>query len=63
MRIAAQLVDPSTGGHLWAERYDRDLKDIFALQDEVTRKIVSALAVKLTEDEGNRIVRKGKDNL
>jgi len=63
VRITAQLVDASTGGHLWAERYDRDLKDIFALQDEVTRKIVSALAVKLTEDEGNRIVRKGTDSL
>jgi len=63
VRITAQLVDAGTGGHLWAERYDRDLKDIFALQDEVTRKIVSALAVKLTEDEGNRIVRKGTDSL
>jgi adenylate cyclase len=51
VRITAQLVDASTGGHLWAERYDRDLKDIFALQDEVTKKIVSALAVRLTEDE------------
>ena len=51
VRITAQLVDAPTGGHLWAERYDRDLKDIFALQDEVTQKIVSALAVRLTEDE------------
>jgi adenylate cyclase len=51
VRITAPLVDASTGGHLWAERYDRDLKDIFALQDEVTKKIVSALAVRLTEDE------------
>ena len=51
VRITAQLVDSSTGGHLWAERYDRDLKDIFALQDEVTQKIVSALEVRLKEDE------------
>jgi len=51
VRITAQLVDTNTGGHLWAERYDRNLVDIFALQDEVTQKIVSALSVKLTEDE------------
>jgi TolB-like protein/class 3 adenylate cyclase len=63
VRITAQLVDANTGGHLWAERYDRDLKDIFALQDEVTQKIVAALAVKLTEDEQERLVRKGTDSL
>ena len=51
VRITAQLVDATTGGHLWAERYDRNLEDIFALQDEVTKRIVSVLAVKLTEDE------------
>ncbi len=51
VRITAQLVDANTGGHLWAERYDRKLEDIFALQDEVTQKIVSVLSVKLTEDE------------
>ena len=54
VRITAQLVDATTGGHLWAERYDRNFQDIFALQDEVTQKIVSVLAVKLTEDEKNR---------
>jgi len=58
VRINAQLIDATTGGHIWAERYDRDLKDIFALQDEVTRKIVAALAVRLTEDEQNRLVHK-----
>ncbi|NIP52997.1 MAG: tetratricopeptide repeat protein, partial [Gammaproteobacteria bacterium] len=63
VRITAQLVDATTEGHLWAERYDRDLKDIFALQDEVTQKIVSALAVKLTEDERKRLVRKYTDNM
>jgi adenylate cyclase len=51
IRINAQLIDAMTGGHLWAERYDRDLEDIFAVQDEVTRTIVGALRVKLTADE------------
>ncbi len=63
VRITAQLVDANTEGHIWAERYDRNLKDIFALQDEVTQKIVSVLAVKLTEDEQNRLVRKYTDNM
>ena len=63
VRITAQLVDTMTEGHLWAERYDRELKDIFALQDEVTQKIVTALAVKLTEDEQERLVRKYTDNM
>ena len=47
MRISAQLIDASTGNHLWAERYDRDLADIFAVQDEVVGKIVSALSGRL----------------
>jgi adenylate cyclase len=63
VRITAQLVDASTGGHLWTERYDRDLEDIFALQDEVARKIVAALAVKLTEDEQERLERRYTENL
>jgi len=54
VRITAQLLDATTGGHLWAERYDRKLEDIFALQDEVTHEIVSVLAVKLTEEEKTR---------
>jgi adenylate cyclase len=48
VRINVQLVDAAAGGHLWAERYDRELQDIFALQDEVTQKIVFALKIKLT---------------
>ena len=48
IRITAQLIDALTGNHLWAERYDRDLKDIFALQDEITLKILTAVRVKLT---------------
>ncbi|MDF2766493.1 MAG: adenylate class-3/4/guanylyl cyclase [Rhodospirillales bacterium] len=63
VRITAQLIDAGTGGHLWADRYDRDLTDIFALQDEVTREIVAALAVKLTADEQRRLVRKPIENL
>ena len=63
VRITAQLIDASSGGHLWAERYDRDLKDIFALQDEVTKEIVSALAVKLTEDERKSIAFAPTDNV
>jgi TolB-like protein len=51
VRIAAQLIDALTGHHLWAERYDRDLKDLFALQDEITMKILTATRVKLTEGE------------
>ena len=54
VRINAQLIDATSGGHLWAERYDRDLEDLLAVQDEVTRTIVSALRVKLTPDEAAR---------
>ncbi len=51
VRITAQLIDALTGNHLWAERYDRDLKDIFAVQDEITIRIMGAMRVKLTEGE------------
>jgi adenylate cyclase len=51
VRITAQLIDALTGNHLWAEHYDRDLKDIFAVQDEITMKILGAMQVKLTEGE------------
>jgi adenylate cyclase len=63
VRITAQLVDAVTGHHLWAERYDRELKDIFALQDEITLKILTALQVKLTEGEQARVWAKRTDNL
>jgi len=63
VRINAQLIDCTTGHHMWAERYDRTLKDIFALQDEVTQKIVAALALKLTKDEQQRIERKYTDDM
>jgi adenylate cyclase len=51
VRITAQLIDALTGKHMWAGRYDRNLKDLFALQDEITMKIVTVLRVKLTEGE------------
>jgi TolB-like protein/Tfp pilus assembly protein PilF len=55
VRITAQLIDAATGYHLWAERYDREVTDIFALQDEVTQQIVRAMAVKLTQAERARV--------
>jgi adenylate cyclase len=51
VRILAQLIDAIKGVHLWSERYDRDLKDLFVLQDEIARQIMTALQVKLTEGE------------
>jgi TolB-like protein/DNA-binding SARP family transcriptional activator/Flp pilus assembly protein TadD len=63
VRITAQLTETSTGASLWAERYDRELKDIFALQDEVRGKIVSALAVKLAPAEEKRFTLKGTESV
>ena len=63
VRITAQLIDAATGGHVWADRYDRDLTDIFAVQDEVTRHIVDALKVKLTPGEAARIAETPTTNL
>jgi TolB-like protein/Tfp pilus assembly protein PilF len=54
VRITAQLIDATTGNHLWADRYDGDLTDIFALQDEIAKKVVSAIEPKLLEAEGVR---------
>ena len=58
VRITGQLVDAKTGNHLWAERYDRRLVDIFDLQDEITREIVTALSVKLTEGDQIQLRRR-----
>jgi adenylate cyclase len=63
VRIAAQLIDALSGHHLWAERYDRDMKDIFVLQDEITLNIIAALQVKLTTGGMARIFAKGTRNL
>jgi adenylate cyclase len=63
IRITAQLIDALNGHHLWAEQYDRNLDDIFAVQDEITIKIITAMQVKLTEGEQARAVAKGTNNL
>jgi adenylate cyclase len=63
VRITAQLVDGTTGQHLWADRYDRELKDIFAIQDEITMNIMIALQVKLTRGEQARLHAKYTNNL
>jgi adenylate cyclase len=62
VRITAQLIDGRTGGHLWAERYDRDLTDIFAIQDEISKAIVDALRVKLLPSEKKAIQDRGTTN-
>jgi adenylate cyclase len=59
VRITAQLIDGASGGHVWAERYDRDLNDIFALQDEISEAIVKALKLKLLPAEKEAIERRG----
>jgi adenylate cyclase len=63
VRITAQLIDATNGGHVWAERFDRDLTDIFETQDEVVEKIVGVLSVTLTKREEERIARRGTSNL
>jgi adenylate cyclase len=63
LRITAQLIDAATGHHLWSEKYDRDMKDLFAIQDEITHKIIVELQVKLTEGEQARISHKSTTNL
>jgi TolB-like protein/class 3 adenylate cyclase/Flp pilus assembly protein TadD/rhodanese-related sulfurtransferase len=62
VRINAQLIDATTGGHLWAERYDGSLEDIFALQDLVTQQIVAALKVSLTGEETTKQAHHTTDN-
>jgi len=63
VRITAQLVDAATGNHIWAERYDRDLSDIFALQDEITETLVAALQGQVGEFERERAHRKPPESL
>jgi adenylate cyclase len=63
IRVTAQLIDAITGYHLWAERYDRELKNIFSLQDEITMKIMKSLEIRLTEGEQARLDRKDTKNL
>ena len=63
VRINAQLVDGASGDHLWAERYDRDLEDIFAIQDEISKAIVRALKLKLLPEERKAIEQRGTTNV
>ncbi len=63
VRVTAQLIDALSGHHLWAERYDRNVKDIFALQDEIALNIVTQLEVELTEGEKARIQHHGTESL
>src|SRR5215475_13584729 len=63
VRITAQLIDAATGNHLWADRYDGDLTDIFALQDEITKKVVAAIEPKLLEAEGIRAQNRSPEDL
>ena len=62
VRITAQLIDGATGEHAWAERYDRDLRDIFAMQDEISEAIVKALKLKLLPEEKKAIEQRGTAN-
>jgi adenylate cyclase len=63
IRVTAQLIDATSGHHIWAERYDRELNDIFAVQDEIMREIVVALDVELNEGEQARIWSSGTTNV
>jgi adenylate cyclase len=54
VRITVQLINAATNAHVWADRYDRDLRDIFAIQDEITREIIAALRLRLTPNDGSR---------
>ena len=63
LRITAQLNDALSGHHVWAERYDRNPKDIFLLQDEIAKNIITALQIKLTEGEQARVFSTGTKNL
>lgn len=63
VRITAQLVEAETGNHIWAEKYDREMEDIFAVQDEVTQSIVAVLPGRVQKDIAERAARKPTDNM
>jgi TolB-like protein/class 3 adenylate cyclase/tetratricopeptide (TPR) repeat protein len=63
VRVNAQLIDTASGAHVWADRYDGQMKDIFGLQDTITRNVVKALAVELTQDESARVAQRGTGNV
>jgi adenylate cyclase len=63
LRITAQLIDANDGSHIWAERFDRTIDDIFDIQDEITKEIVTALRVKLTDGEEARMLARGTNDI
>jgi adenylate cyclase len=63
VRVNAQLIDAASGAHVWADRYDGELKNIFGLQDTITRSVVKALSVELTKDESDRVAKRGTGNV
>ena len=63
LRVSAQLIDATTGGHHWAEKYDRELGDIFAVQDDITRSVAAAIEPKLLAAEGVRAMARSADDL
>lgn len=63
LRITAQLIDATDGSHIWAERFDRTIDDLFDIQDEITKEIVSALQVKLTDGEAAFVMARGTNNI
>jgi len=63
VRVVAQLIDAETGSHVWAERYDRALEDVFAVQDEITTAVVTAIRPAVAEAELRRILRKSPESL
>ena len=63
VRATAQLIEAESGNHLWAERFDRDLADIFSLQDEITQSVVAAIEPEMLLVEGRRAARKNPANL
>jgi TolB-like protein/class 3 adenylate cyclase/Flp pilus assembly protein TadD len=63
LRINAQLIDAITGRHLWSEKYDREIKDIFSLQDNISKEVLTALRVKIVEGEQARVWAKGTSNI
>jgi len=63
VRVNAQLIDAGSGAHVWADRYDGQMKDIFGLQDTITRNVVKALSVELTKDDSERVAKRGTGNV
>jgi adenylate cyclase len=63
VRVTAQLIEAATGNHLWAERYDRDLADVFAVQDEITEAVATAIEPAMSETERQRAIRKPPESL